>query len=190
MRAAGRRASTASCPASWATRCCERCALPGMRRMRSGTARRWSDRTRRHETVHQTGVTRDTRRERPRPTPPNIPRARLGSLSRARVNNSRRADRRPRVAAHEPPSLGAPRGVGGVRHGLASNHQFRSIRRTGPCACGSSRATSAIITATSALATTTPLACRVSSQPSRLSTIRCPLALGAACAGLQRRPGG
>ena len=177
MRAAGRRASTASCPASWATRCCERCALPGMRRMRSGTARRWSDRTRRHETVHQTCVTRDML-ERPRPTPPNIP--------RARVNNNRR----PRVAAHEPPALGAPRGVGGVRHGLASNHQFRSIRRTGPCACGSSRATSPIITATSALATTTPLACRVSSQPSRLSTIRCPLALGAACAGLQRRPGG
>ena len=87
-------------------------------------------------------------------------------------------------------SLGTPRGGGGVHHGLASHHQFRS-NRAGHCAGGrSSRAPSAIITATSALATTVPLASRISSQPSHLSTIRCPLALGAACAGLQWRPGG
>ena len=186
MRAAGRRASTASCPASWATRCCERCALPGMRRMRSGTVRRWSDRTRRHETVHQTRVTRDTGRKK---CLGETPRA-LALLPQTYHERARTIIGAARVAAHEPPALGAPRGSGGVRHGLASNHQFRSIRRTGHCAFGSSRATSAIITAASALATTTPLACRVSSQPSRLSTIRCPLALGAACAGLQRRPGG
>ena len=106
--------------------------------------------------------------------------------------------------AHEPPpfvsclplaaclSLGALRGGGGVPHGLESHHQLRS-NRARHRALGrrrSSRAPSAIITGSSALATTVPRACRVSSQPGHRSTIRCPLALGPACAGLQRRPGG